>query len=80
MIGEGADKRAEGWKEIADVLDVSVKTARRMACRNVDPLPVRSGHRGVWAYFEALRAWVHRQDMAYAVARRVGALSAADPS
>lgn len=56
---------AEGWKQIAGVLRVAVITAQRLSLRNVDPLPVRMGHKGVWAFIEALKSWVHRQDMAY---------------
>jgi hypothetical protein len=59
--------RAEGWKEIAFALGVSVRTAQMRASRNFDPLPVRHGHKGPWAHLAALAAWVDRQDMAYTV-------------
>ena len=52
-----------GWKDIANALTVHVHTAQRWARRNVDPLPVRVGHRGVYAIRAALVAWVERQDM-----------------
>jgi len=52
-----------GWKDIANALTVHIHTAQRWARRNVDPLPVRVGHRGVYALRAALVAWVERQDM-----------------
>jgi CMP-2-keto-3-deoxyoctulosonic acid synthetase len=52
-----------GWKDIANALGVHVHTAQRWARRNVDPLPVRVGHRGVYALRAAMVAWVERQDM-----------------
>jgi CMP-2-keto-3-deoxyoctulosonic acid synthetase len=52
-----------GWKDIANALGVHVHTAQRWARRNVDPLPVRVGHRGVYALRAAMLAWVERQDM-----------------
>lgn len=61
----------DGWKEIADAIDVSVRAAQERAGRGYDPLPVRVGHRGPWAYRSALRDWVMRQDMAYSVSLRV---------
>ena len=67
----------EGWAAIAGVLGVSRHGAMRRAEWPVDPLPVRVGHRGPWAYVEALRQWVFRQDMAYGVARRLGEAVAA---
>lgn len=71
---------AEGWKEIADVIRVSVRAAQERADnRNAkwrsDPLPVRYGHRGVWAFASALREWVHRWDMAYQVHQRLRAVA-----
>lgn len=84
-MSDAATAIAEGWKDISTALRVSVKTAQRMALRNIDPLPVRHGHRGPWAFVEALRAWVHRQDMAYAAhialerVRRTGVGVAACP-
>ena len=58
---------AEGWKDIAKVLGVEVRAAQDRAKRAVDPLPVRMGHKGPWAYVSALRDWIYRQDMAYQV-------------
>lgn len=55
--------RIEGWKAIAYALGVSrEQTAFTWARRNVDPLPVRIGHRGVYALRGALESWVDRQD------------------
>jgi hypothetical protein len=64
-------ERVYGWKDIAHVLEISVRSAQERAQRAIDPLPIRVGHRGPWAYVSALRDWVMRQDVAYAVALRV---------
>jgi hypothetical protein len=61
-----------GWKDIAHLLQKSVRAAQTDAKRDRDPLPVRVGHRGVWAHVSALRDWVMRQDVAYTVALRRG--------
>jgi hypothetical protein len=53
----------EGWKAIAEVLGVHVNTAQRYARQNVDPLPVRVSHRGVYARRAALQDWIDRHDM-----------------
>jgi len=50
---------------------VSVRTAQERAGRDIDPLPVRMGHKGPWAYVSALRDWIYRQDMAYQVSLRL---------
>ncbi len=64
-------EHATGWKEIAAALGVSVRAAQ-MRLDWPDPLPVRWGHRGPWAWRSALRDWVHRQDMDYRAARQLG--------
>jgi hypothetical protein len=64
-------ERVYGWKDIADVLELSVRSAQERAQRAIDPLPIRVGHRGPWAYVSALRDWVMRQDVAYSVALRL---------
>lgn len=64
-------ERVYGWKDIAQVIEVSVRTAQERAARTLDPLPIRVGHRGAWAYLSALRDWVMRQDVSYSVALRV---------
>ena len=61
-------ERVYGWKDIAHVLEISVRSAQERAQRAIDPLPIRVGHRGPWAYVSALRDWVMRQDVAYSVA------------
>jgi hypothetical protein len=67
-VSEQAEpERVYGWKDIANLLEISVRSAQERARRAVDPLPIRLGHRGVWAYVSALRDWVMRQDVAYAV-------------
>jgi hypothetical protein len=65
MVNAVADEVLEQWKEIASELGVSVRTAQSYAVRNIDPLPVRIGHRGVWADTGAVRSWARRQDMPY---------------
>lgn len=62
---------AEGWKEIAAALGVSIKTAKKYFEQNIDPLPVRVNHRGVYAHMEALRQWVYRRDLPLAVAQKL---------
>lgn len=62
MAAQSQGQIAEGWKEIARALEVDEKTARGYMRRNVDPLPVRKGHRGWYAIIAALEAWVIRQD------------------
>ena len=64
-------ERVYGWKDIARVLEISVRSAQERADRAVDPLPIRVGHRGPWAYVSALRDWVMRQDVAYTVSLRL---------
>lgn len=64
-------ERVYGWKDIARVLEISVRSAQERANRTLDPLPVRVGHRGPWAHVSALRDWVMRQDVAYNVALRL---------
>lgn len=61
-------ERVYGWKDVARVLGISVRAAQERAHRAYDPLPMRNGHRGPWAYVSALRDWVMRQDVAYTVA------------
>lgn len=70
-MSEPDDKRLHGWKEIAAALGVSVSAAKERIDWP-DPLPVRWGHRGPWAWRSAIRDWVHRQDMDYRVARQLG--------
>lgn len=60
------DAKLEGWKAIAAAVRLSIKSARRLAERNIDPLPVRHGPIGAWTFVEAVRAWVHRQDLDFA--------------
>jgi hypothetical protein len=66
-----APETVHGWKQIAAILGVSVRCAQDRAAREVDPVPVRMGHAGVWCYTSALRDWIHRQDMDYQVALRL---------
>ncbi len=68
-------ERVEGWKDIGRALGTCVRTAQHYAQRDYDPLPVRVGHRGPWAYVSALRDWVMRQDLPYQVAHRARAES-----
>lgn len=65
-----------GWKDIAAKLGRSIIWAQRQAKRNIDPVPVRVGHRGVYANICALRDWADRQDMAYTTHRRLERLQA----
>ena len=62
---------ALGWKEIADRLGVSVRSAQERAGRDTDPLPVRVGHRGPWIHVTSIRDWMERQDMPYQTARKL---------
>jgi len=54
-----------GWKEIALALRVSVRTAKELAARELEPLPVRKDHRGVYAIRSRLQDWVDSEDVAY---------------
>lgn len=65
-----------GWVAIAATLERSVRWCQGQADRNRDPLPVRVGHRGVYADVEALRAWADRQDMSYTTHRELSKLRA----
>lgn len=49
----------DGWKEIADALGVSVRTAQRWS-RELDGMPVDSLRGRVKASRAALRAWAER--------------------
>lgn len=58
---------AYGWKEIAGALGVSVRKAQEYATRDAgEKLPIRRGHRGIYAYVTRLQDWVDVEDMAYA--------------
>lgn len=62
----------DGWKEIADALGVSVRTAQRWSrehAKGPRVMPVDSVHGRVKASREALRAWAE----AAGVVRRAGA-------
>lgn len=61
----GTPTEVYGWKDIARLMGRTDRWARKKAGRNRDPLPVRVGHRGVYADVAALRAWADRQDMSY---------------
>ncbi len=63
-----------GWVGIAAWLGRSVRWCQGHADRNRDPIPVRVGHRGVYANVEALRAWTDRQDMSYTTHRELDRL------
>lgn len=67
---------AEGWKDIAATLEVHPNTAQRWARQNVDPLPVRTNHRGVYAWVSALRSWIDRQDKSLQAEEELRALRA----
>ncbi len=54
-----------GWKEIALALRVSVRTAKELAARSREPVPVRKDHRGVYAIRSRLQDWVDSEDVAY---------------
>lgn len=59
--------RIEGWKSIADALQVSERTAKRLA----DPgsqfrLPIRENHRGVYITRWNLQRWLEDYDRAWA--------------
>jgi hypothetical protein len=54
------EKPIEGWKAIANELDVSVETVQRMARRNRDPLPVWKFIRTIVAWRSAIQDWKSR--------------------
>lgn len=66
----------EGWKRIAEILEVHPNTAQRWARQNVDPLPVRVNAKGVYAWVAALRSWVDRQDKSLQAEEELRALRA----
>lgn len=49
-----------GWDAIGHALDVSARTAQRLATRERDPLPVRMLVGRARASSEALRAWAEK--------------------
>lgn len=61
----GQHEIAKGWREIAHVIGTTVRTAQRLASRDHDPLPIRVGITGTWAFASALRDFKHRNDLAY---------------
>lgn len=63
--------KLRGWYAISRAIGVTEKPARAFARRNRDPLPVWTGHLGVWAHTEALKEWAKRQHMAYQVAEQL---------
>lgn len=73
-MSRDAENCAFGWTQIADVLKVHPNSAKAWLRRAVDPLPVRIGHRGVYAWRSALRDWVERQDMSLQAHRELVAL------
>lgn len=54
-----------GWKAIVDAARIPRTTAMRMAMRDVDPMPLRKLHGGVYARAAELAAWLDRQDRPY---------------
>ena len=68
--------RIEGWKGIASYVRAHVNTVQRWARRNMDPLPVREGHLGVYSLKSALDAWMHRQDRPLQAADEIRTLRA----
>lgn len=68
-------RRVAGWKEIALEIGYHPTVAWRFATRTFDPLPVEYDlvGDGVWAYASALRAWLRRQNVPYAL--RVAAIA-----
>ncbi len=60
-----------GWKEIALAMSVSVRTAKELADRPSEPLPVRKDYRGVYAIRTRLQDWVDAEDMSYKAHLRV---------
>ncbi len=60
-------RKVWGFKEIAAELGTSRRITNGYASRDFDPLPVEYGHLGIWAYVSALRAWMRRQNVPYAV-------------
>lgn len=61
----------EGWKGIAAYIGTSVNTARERAARERDPLPVWDDNGAAVAFRTALDAWLDRQLLPLAVARRL---------
>jgi hypothetical protein len=46
-------EREDRWKDIARVLEISVRSTQERVQSAVDPLPIRVGHGGPWASFRS---------------------------
>lgn len=53
-----------GWDAIADRIDVSIRTAQRLAQRDSDPLPAKRFLGRIRASSDELRAWAERNTRA----------------
>lgn len=60
-------RKVWGIRRIAEELGVSTYMVNECAVRAFDPLPVEYFEDRAWAYASALRAWIRRQNVPYAV-------------